>query len=334
MTGSSVIVPTMSGIARIRPLLDSLRDQIGGNELIVVDNGSGDPEIAAIGSEFPNAAVIRLESNAGFSRAVNMAAAQAAGDRLILINDDCVCDPGFVEALSAAIDPAAGVTMAASVMRDPANPWLIDSAGMRLDRTLLVFDYLNGRPMSLLDDRVPDPIGPSAAAAAFDRDAYLAVGGFDERIFAYWEDVDLVIRMRRRGGRCVLAAAARGTHDHSSTLDSGSARKNYLMGFGRGYVLRKWRVMSPARTPAVLAREAVICAGQMVVDRNIAGVRGRLRGFRAAPSPAPYPAEIGLESEPWEMMRTFAARARRRARIRSSRRDGEPIAAPGPVETQ
>jgi GT2 family glycosyltransferase len=333
MTGSSVIVPTMSGIARIRPLLESLRDQIAGSELIVVDNGSGDPGVAAIASEFPNASVIRLESNAGFSRAVNLAASRASGERLILINDDCICDPGFVAALSAAIDPAAGVTMAASVMRDPASPRLIDSAGMRLDHTLLVFDYLNGHPVSLLDDGVPDPIGPSAAAAAFDRDAYLEVGGFDERIFAYWEDVDLVIRMRRQGGRCVLATGARGTHAHSSTLGSGSAGKNYLMGFGRGYVLRKWQVMSPRRTPAVLGREAVICAGQMVVDRNLAGVRGRVRGYRAATPVAPYPAGIGLESERWEMVRTLAARARRRARIRARGQAGTTIAGAGPVET-
>ena len=51
----------------------------------------------------------------------------------------------------------------------------------------------------MLDGAVADPIGPSAAAAAFDRAAFLAVGGFDERLFAYWEDVDLVLRLRAAG---------------------------------------------------------------------------------------------------------------------------------------
>jgi GT2 family glycosyltransferase len=323
----TVIVPTMSGISRIRPLLESLRDQIAGHELIVVDNASPDPAIAGIPSEFPNSTVIRLERNAGFSRAVNIAAKRASGERLILINDDCVCDPGFVEAIGSAIDPPASVVMAASVMRDPASPSLIDSAGMRLDRTLLVFDYLNGKPVSLLDTGVPDPIGPSAAAAAFDRAAYLAVGGFDERIFAYWEDVDLVIRLRRAGGRCVLATDARGTHEHSATLGSGSSRKNYLMGFGRGYVLCKWRVVSPRRAPAVLARELAICAGQVVVDRTASGLRGRARGYRAASPALDFPAEIGLESASWELLRTLAARARRRARLRLRGRGG--VSTPG-----
>src|SRR5438093_4107959 len=118
--------------------------------------------------------------------------------------------------------------MAAGVMLEARQPSRIDTAGMQLDRTLLVFDYLNGEPVACLDQGVPDPIGPSGAAAAFDREAFLAAGGFDERLFAYWEDVDLVLRMRAGGERCALAAGARGTHDHSATLGSGSPQKNYL----------------------------------------------------------------------------------------------------------
>ena len=83
----------------------------------------------------------------------------------MLLNDDCVCDPGFVEAITAALDPVAGVVMTAGVMRDWRRPELIDSAGMELDSTLLVFDYLNGEPLSRLREGVADPIGPSAAAA-------------------------------------------------------------------------------------------------------------------------------------------------------------------------
>ena len=58
------------------------------------------------------------------------------------------------------------------------------------------------------------------------------------------------------GLRCALAADAIGDHEHSATLGSGSARKNYLMGYGRGYVLRKWQVLDAAATGPVLLREA------------------------------------------------------------------------------
>jgi glycosyltransferase involved in cell wall biosynthesis len=186
---------------------------------------------------------------------------------------------------------------------------------MELDRTLLVFDYLNGEPLSVLDGDVPDPVGPSAAAAAFDRATFRAVGGFDERLFAYWEDVDLVLRLRRLGLRCALAADARGDHEHSATLGSGSSRKNYLMGYGRGYVLRKWQVLSPRRLPGVLLRESVLCAGQALVDRNLAGVRGRLRGYRATTELERYPSGSELDRGPGALA-TLRRRARRRARLR------------------
>jgi hypothetical protein len=248
---------------------------------------------------------------------VNIAAERAGGDALVLLNDDCVCEPGFVEAIAGTLDPARGVVMAAGVMRDGSDRSLIDSAGMELDRTLLVFDYLNGEPTSRLEAGVPDPVGPSGAAAAFDRSAFLDAGGFDERLFAYWEDVDLVLRLLREGARCALAREALGTHEHSATLGSGSARKNYLMGFGRGYVLRKWGALAPRRVPAVLGRELVVVAGQAVHDRNVAGVAGRIRGLRAGGRGRhPYPAAAVASSPGGGKRGSLLRRARRRRRLR------------------
>jgi N-acetylglucosaminyl-diphospho-decaprenol L-rhamnosyltransferase len=320
---ATVIVPTVAGGPRLTRLLSSLEDRPSGVGILVVDNGSADPGVGGLGSRFEGVEVIRLERNVGYSAAVNLAARQATGGALVLLNDDSVCDPGYVEAIMAPLDRSAGVTMAAGVMLEARQPSRIDTAGMQLDRTLLVFDYLNGEPVACLDQGVPDPIGPSGAAAAFDREAFLAAGGFDEKLFAYWEDVDLVLRMRARGERCALAAGARGIHDHSATLGSGSPRKNYLTGFGRGYVLRKWGVLrSPARTAQVLVTDGAVCAGQLVIDRSLAGVRGRVRGYRAATS-GPFPSEALLErGAAGGVLRTLGRRASRRARLRAPAASG------------
>jgi GT2 family glycosyltransferase len=311
---ATVIVPTNRGVRTIGGLLDSLEGQTATHQLLAVDNASvdGTSEVLAKRSA---AEVVRLERNVGFGAAVNRAAERAEGDVLVLVNDDCVCDPGFVEAICAPMDPAAGVVMAAGVLRQARDEHLIDTAGMELDQTLLVFDYLNGEPLQTLDQRVDDPIGPCGAAAAFDRRAFLEAGGFDETLFAYWEDVDLVLRLRLSGGRCALAASARGTHLHSETLGSGSSAKNRLIGFGRGYLLHKWSVLSPTRFPAVLARDGVICLGQAVVDRNLAGASGRLRGWRAADRTLPYPVEALAGNRGPGLMQTLARRLRRRRRL-------------------
>jgi len=309
----SVVVPTVGG-PRLERVLASLAVQTAAHELIVVDDsGTGAVEDSEL---LAGAELVRMERNSGFSRAVNLGAERAGGDALVLLNDDCVVDADFLESLTRPLDPAAGVAMVAAVMRDWAHAELIDSAGMELDPTLLVWDYLNGEPLMLLDRGVPDPVGPSAAAAAFDRAAFRAEGGFDEALFAYWEDVDLVLRLRRHGYECRLAADARGTHEHSGSFRSGSARKNYLTGFGRGYVLRKWGVIGPRRIGPVLARDLVTSAGQAVIDRNLSGVRGRIEGWRAAQPSESYPRELPVDRAPGALG-TLRRRRDRRARLRA-----------------
>jgi len=309
-----VIVPTVTP-SLVVALLRSLGESEGEFETIVIDNGTGSSELERATADLDGASVLRLERNLGYGRAINRAAERAQGEALVLLNDDSVVDPGYVERIAAALDPATGVVMAAGVMRDAGEPELIETAGIELDRTLLAYDYLNGEPLSVLDGEVADPVGPSGAAAAFDRDVFLGVSGFDEHLFAYLEDVDLVLRLRRDGGRCRLAEGAMGTHRHSGTLGPGSARKDYLAGFGRGYLLRKWGVTSGAGLPSVLIREIPQALIQSAVDRNLGPVRGRVNGLRARPPTEPYPGPE-VVGDPVSLAAMAGRRWRRRARLR------------------
>jgi hypothetical protein len=174
--------------------------------------------------------------------------------------------------------------MVAAVLLQEREPGLIDSAGMIADHTLMGFDYLHGEPVSVLD-RAADPLGPTGGAGLYRRAAWEAVGGFDERIFLYYEDVDLALRLRLHGATCALAREARGTHGYSATLGARTGRKYEMTGWSRGYLLRRYGVVDSAGAGlGVLAREGVICAGQLVRDRTLAGLRGRLRGWRAGAS--------------------------------------------------
>ena len=307
-------VPTVTPSLAVH-LVDSLARSGGRFETIVVDNGTGAPELDDAASRLEGGRVMRLGENLGYSRAVNKAARSAQGDLLVLLNDDSVVDPGFVERIAGALEPVAGVVMAAGVMRDSGAPDRIETAGLEIDHTLLAYDYLNGEPFEVLGGPVADPVGPSGAAAAFTRDAFLEAGGFDEALYAYLEDVDLVLRLRRAGGHCRLARDARGTHEHSATLGAGSARKDYLAGYGRGYLLRKWGVVTPRRLPSVLIRELGQTAVQATMDRNLGPIRGRVAGLRAGRRSEPYPPPGVLGDAP-SLASSARRRWRRRARLR------------------
>jgi len=274
----AVYIPNYNGSQRIGRALRSLREQSRPIDVVVVDNGSADDSLALLREQFPEVTVLGLERNRGFGPAINHAVREHRADPLILLNNDVECGPRFVEAL---LDAAAeGVQSVAGVLLQERAPELIDSAGVVADRTLMGFDHLHGEPLSAAAGAA-DPLGPTGGAALYDRAAFEAVGGFDERIFLYYEDLDLALRMAAGGARCRLAPAATAVHAYSASLGAGSDAKYAHTGWSRGYMLRRYGVMSRPRDAArVLATEGAICAGQLLMDRTSAGLRGRLRGWQ------------------------------------------------------
>jgi N-acetylglucosaminyl-diphospho-decaprenol L-rhamnosyltransferase len=276
----AVYIPNFNGAERIGRALRSLREQTRPVDVVVVDNGSSDGSLELLHEEFPEVAVLALGRNLGFGPALNRAIAEHRADPLVLLNDDAEAAPRFVEAL---LDAAAeGVQSVAGVMLQERAPELIDSAGVVADRTVMGFDYLHGEPLAAAA-AAADPLGPTGGAALYDRAAFETVGGFDERIFLYYEDLDLALRIAAAGGRCRLAPAATAVHAYSASLGAGSGRKYERTGWSRGYMLRRYGVMSDPRLALrAAAVEAALCAGQLLKDRTAKGITGRLRGWRAA----------------------------------------------------
>jgi GT2 family glycosyltransferase len=274
----AIYIPHHNGAERLARALRSLRGQSRPVDVVVVDNGSSDGSCELVREEFPEVSLLELGRNLGFGPAINRAVEQHPADPLILLNDDVECEPRFAEAL---LDAAAeGAECVAGVLVQEASPGLIDSAGVVADRTLMGFDYLHGEPVAAASGAA-DPLGPTGGAALYRRDAFLAAGGFDERIFLYYEDLDLALRMRAAGARCRLAPEARALHAYSASSGAASAFKYSHTGWSRGYMLRRYGLLSrPGTALRALACEAAICAGQLLKDRTAAGLTGRLRGWR------------------------------------------------------
>jgi GT2 family glycosyltransferase len=276
---AAVYIPNFNGAAWLPRTLQSLRAQTRPLDVVVVDNGSGDGSPAAVRADFPEVTLLELGENVGFGAALNRAVAAHSAEQIVLLNSDVECEPGFCAAMVGGLDE--GVDMVAGVLLQEREPGLIDSAGVVADHTLMGFDYLHREPVAAAAG-APAPLGPTGGAALYRREAWEAVGGFDERIFLYYEDLDLALRIAARGGRCALAAEARALHAYSPGLGAASGAKYARTGWSRGYMLRRYGVMRrPGLALRTLVTEGAICAGQVLRDRTAQGITGRLRGFRA-----------------------------------------------------
>jgi GT2 family glycosyltransferase len=274
-----VVIPTLNACDRLEKAVASLEAQTVRPAVVVVDNASTDGTRQMLATRFPNATVVANAENLGFGRAVNRGVAEAGdADVVILVNNDVVCAPEFVARLLAPFADAS-VGMVAGVLLQAAAPGLIDSAGIELDTTLGSWDYLWNRPVADLAS-AGDPVGPCGGAAAYRRSAFTELAGFDDTFFAYWEDVDLALRLRAAGWRCVLAPDARALHEHGQTLGAASPAARQLEAFGRGYVLAKYRVAH--RRPRTAAAIALLdwppLAVHLFLRREAAPIRARLRG--------------------------------------------------------
>lgn len=278
---STVYIPSINGRDRLRLTLESVRSQTVSCRVVVVDNGSTDGTIEMLAADFPEHEVLALSQNLGFGRALNQAIATMGSGQIILLNNDVILESDFIEQITGTADET-GAEMVASVLLRAENPGEIDSAGIVADEeTLMAFDFLEGRPVDVAQS-APAPLGPSGGAALYDRDAFERVGGFDEEIFAYYEDLDLALRMRLEGCRCALSRDARGTHVRSATLGSRSATKYGITGWSRGYLIRRYGLMkSPRGIARTLVFEGLVCVGQLVLERTASGIRGRVKGWQA-----------------------------------------------------
>ena len=276
-----MVIPTLDARELVAEALESLGRQTLAPRVVVVDNGSSDGTADMVRSRFPDVRLVRHEQNLGFGRAINSVALELDADALVLVNNDVVCDERFVECICVPLETGAG--MVAGVLTQSGRPDRIDTAGIELDTTLRSWDYFRDRAVSDLGPATAPPLGPCGGAAAYRLAAFRDVGGFDETLFAYGEDVDLAIRMREAGSSCELAHDALGEHRHSSTLGARSSRQTALDSFARGYLLGKyvpWRRRPVARLLGAAFDWPLLLADALRL-RELLPLRERIRGIRA-----------------------------------------------------
>jgi N-acetylglucosaminyl-diphospho-decaprenol L-rhamnosyltransferase len=301
-----VVIPTYQRWDLTERCLHHLAAQTVPHSVIVVDNGSTDGTPSKARAAVPDARVIELGANLGFPVACNRGAAAGTGEVIVLLNNDVEARPDFLEKLVRPLQEVERVGCAASLLVRPGEQ-IIDCMGLTTDRTLVSFPRLRGHPVD--DASSPSPVlaGPSGAGGAYRREAWEAVGGLDEGVLFYGEDLDLALRIRAAGWDAAAVPEAVAVHLGSATAQSRSPWQRYHGGFARGYFLRRYRVLKSAASPRTLTTEAAVVVGDAIISRDLQALRGRLAGWRAAkgmePSPRPPREAIDATISFWASLR-------------------------------
>ncbi len=244
MTAPAVVIPNWNGARWLPGCLASLAEQtLPPSETIVVDNGSTDGSLELLQESHPEVRVIELGRNTGFAFAANRGIEAARAGTLALVNTDVTLEPDWLERMSGALEADPRAASAASKMLDLSRPSLIYDAGDILRRDGACEQRERFRPAAGRCDERGEVFAACAGAALYRRDAVLSVGGFDERFFAYLEDVDLGLRLRLAGFTCayepaVAYHAGEGSSDALSRPVTVWVERNTLLLVTKAFPLR------------------------------------------------------------------------------------------------
>ncbi|MFO7675816.1 MAG: glycosyltransferase family 2 protein [bacterium] len=205
----SILIVTWQSGRDIETCLDSIHSRRE-FEVIVVDNASTDDTRARL-DRYHHLTVIANERNLGYARATNQGLAACRGEHVLMLNPDTKLEPGAIDALldhldanpgHAAVAPrllnldgtlqrsVRGLPTPAAAFWDLTGLAFVFSRNRRIGRIRMAwFDY---------DSAGPAP-QPMASCLVFRRKVLVELGGMDERLPIFYNDVDLSLRMAARG---------------------------------------------------------------------------------------------------------------------------------------
>ena len=209
----SVVIVTYRCLPFTRLCLQSLLwEKPSNQEVIIIDNNSGDDSLSIIRNEFPTVKTIENKKNVGFGAACNQGIALAQGRYLLMLNPDTVVPQNLSQRVTDFMDAHPGCGAMGVKMIDGAGRFLRESkrgipsvwrAFCHFSGLTALFPcsrFFSGYYLGHLSHQKTQEVEVlSGAFMVLNREAIKKTGGFDERFFMYGEDIDLSYRISRAG---------------------------------------------------------------------------------------------------------------------------------------
>lgn len=215
----AVVVPNWNGEDLIRHCLDSLQAQSYKHTIILVDNGSVDGSVGIVGDSYPNVTLLKNPKNLGFAGGVNTGiryALEQGFDAVTLFNNDAVAAKDWLKHLVGCMESNSKIgIVTCKLMR--SDKLHFDSTGDCYSIRGIPFPRGRNVRDQGQHDIQEQVFAASGGASLYRAFLFKDVGLFDEKFFAYYEDVDMSFRARLYGWDIVYNPDALAYHAVSAT---------------------------------------------------------------------------------------------------------------------
>jgi GT2 family glycosyltransferase len=198
--------------------------------ILVVDNGSQASERERLSKDFPQVRVIAFPRNLGFAGAADEGIARGRSLFVLLVNNDAILPSDYAARLAArlALDERLAAVQGLVLTSDGRR---VDTAGLTWNRRGEAVPVLGGAEPEAVPAEAFEVSGVSATATLYRRAALQSVAPhgevFERSFFAYYEDVDLSLRLARAGWRFACEPGAACRHEGARTGRRTPARRAF-----------------------------------------------------------------------------------------------------------
>lgn len=239
----SIVTINYNQAETTRQFLDSSQLLVYPNyEIIVVDNASEQPLSAQIDqSHYVKARFVRSEKNLGFTGGNNLGMKEAKGDYFFIVNNDTELTPNLLSELLQPFAENDQIGVVCPKIKYFDNPELVQYAGYNPMNMLTGTAYVVGNEQ--VDRGQFDKAGPThfahGCAMLVSRRVFEQVGGFAERFFLYYEELDWSQRIKDANFQIYYQPSATILHKESVSVGRKSTLKTYYMTRNRILYMRR-----------------------------------------------------------------------------------------------
>lgn len=232
----AVVILNYNGRKHLETFLPSVVKYSFPHTVILADNASIDKSVDYVRNTFPSVEIILNHENGGFAKGYNDSLQQIKGnyDFYLLLNSDVEVTPNWIQPLLKVLENKKNVACQPKVLSysDKSKFEHAGASGGFIDKDY--FPFCRGRLFDNTEtdigqyDNLEEVTWTSGAAMLIKADLFHEAGGFDETFFAHMEEIDLCLRLAKRGYKLYCNPESVVYHLGGGTLPYNSSNKIYL----------------------------------------------------------------------------------------------------------